>query len=69
MKVVGKQFRSFMWGTSRQAFEENMLGDKKILGDNVQLVEGGFTVVSISVEYIQLVFGLGFYVFKIPFPL
>ena len=61
MKVVGKQFRSFMWGISRQAFEENMLGNKKNLGDSVELVEGGFTVVSISVEYIRLIFGLGFY--------
>ena len=31
MKVVVKQFSYFIWGGSRQAIEENMLGTKKIL--------------------------------------
>ena len=61
MKVLVKQFSSFMWEGSRPAIEENMLGDKNSLGDRVQVVEGGFTVVSIIVEYMRLVFGLGFY--------
>ena len=61
MKLVIKQFSSFMWGGSRQAIEENMLGDKKFLGDRVHIVKGGFTVVSIIVEYMRLVFGLGFH--------
>ena len=56
MKVLIKQL-----GGSRQAVEENLWVIKKIHGDRVQVVEGGFTVVSIIVEYMQLVFGLGFY--------
>ena len=49
-----------MWGGSRQVIEENMLGDN-VFRDRVRVAEGGFTVVSISVEYMRLVFGLGFY--------
>ena len=61
MKVVVKQFSSFMWVRSKQTIEENLLGHKNCLGDRVQVVEGGFTGISISVEYMRLVFGLGFY--------
>ena len=39
-----------------------MLGDKHFRGDGKHRVEGGFTVVSISVEYMRLVFGLSFIV-------
>ena len=42
---------AFSSGEDREAIEENMLGYKKILGDRVHIVEGGFTDVSISVEY------------------
>ncbi len=52
MKVVVKQFRSFMWGGSRQAIEENLLGYKKILGDRAQIAEGIYLVVSIIGEYV-----------------
>ena len=44
-----------MWEGSRQAIEENVLGDKKFLGARVQVVEGGFTVDSIIVEYMRLI--------------
>ena len=52
MKVVVKQFRSFMWGGSRLAIEVNLLRDKKILGDRAQIAEGIFLVVSIIGEYV-----------------
>ena len=61
MKVVVKQFHSFMWGGSRQAIEKNLLGDKKFIGDRAQIAEGIFIVVSNSVGYMRLIFGLGFY--------
>ena len=51
MKVLVKKFSSFMCGGSRQAVEENVLGDQHFLGDRGHIVIGGFTVVSISVEY------------------
>ena len=51
MKALAKRFNSFMCGGSRQAIEEIMLGDQHFLGDRGHIVEGGFTVVSISVEY------------------
>ncbi len=59
-----------MSGGSIQTIEDNLLGDKNSLRDRVQVVEGRFTVVSKSVEYMRLVFGLGFYhyVFEIQFP-
>ena len=47
MNVVVKEFRSFMLGGSRQAIEENLLRDKKFLGDRAQIAEGLFIVVSI----------------------
>ena len=61
MKVLVKKFSSFMCGGSRQAVEENVLGDQHFLGDRGHIVIGGFTVVSISVEYMCLVLGLDFY--------
>ena len=49
MKVVVKQFLSFMWGGSRQTIEENLLGDNKFHRDRAQIAEGIFTVVRNSV--------------------
>ena len=51
MKGLVKKFSSFMCGGSRQTIEENMLGDQHFLGDRGHIVEGGFTVVRISDEY------------------
>ena len=51
MKALVKKFSIFMYGGSRQTIEENMLGDQHFLGDRSHILEGGFTVVSISVEY------------------
>ena len=59
MKVLVKQFSFFMG--IRLVIEENLLGDKVILGGRVQVVEGGFTVASIIVEYMRLLLGCGFY--------
>ena len=50
-----------MQGGSRPVIEENLVGDKKFLGDRVQVAEGGFTVISIIVEYMRLLIRLGFY--------
>ena len=50
-----------MLGGSRQAIEKNLLVDKNFLGDRAQIVEGIFIVVSNSVGYMRLIFGLGFY--------
>ena len=48
-------------GRKQTNIEENLLGDKVFLGNRVQVAEGGFTVLNIIVEYLQLLFGLGFY--------
>ena len=62
MKILVKQFSSFMGGGSRQVIKESLLlRDNFFLGARVQVAEGGFTVVSIIVEYLRLLFGLDFY--------
>ena len=51
MKVLVKMFSIFMCGGSRNTIEENMLGDQHFLGNKCHILEGRFTVYSISVEY------------------
>ena len=49
-----------MWGGSRQAIEENLLGDNIFLGDRGQVAKVDLQLLTF-VEYLRLVFGLGFY--------
>ena len=45
-----------------------MLRDKHFCGDRKHIVEGGFTAVSFSVEYMRLVFGLSFKSSRFSYP-